>query len=473
MGKAMQAIGHLVNDIHSRLNPTEVRDIEQVETVESIQDVIRHARNSGSAICVAGGRHSMGAQQYRQNATLIDTSRLNRVLSFDAQRGVVECEAGIQWPELISYLLTIQERESQQWGIVQKQTGADRLSLGGAIAANGHGRGLALRPIIQDVESFAIVDAAGQRRSCSRRENNDLFRLVIGGYGLFGIVYSVTLRLAPRRKLRRVVQVIDVETLIERFEERIDDGFLYGDFQFAINPDSGDFLRKGIFSCYEPVHPMTEVPEDRMALSEADWRNLVYLAHTDKEEAFRRYSQFYLATSGQVYWSDTHQLSVYVDDYHRWLDSRVQAAHPATEIITEVYVPRRELAAFMSEVRRGFRGGNVDLIYGTIRLIERDDESYLAWAKQPYACVIFNLHTTHTHEGIQRSAGAFRSLIDLAAVRGGSYYLTYHKYARRDQLERCYPQFREFLNLKACHDLDETFQSDWYVHHKRMFEEER
>ncbi len=415
----------------------------------------------------------MGGQQYRQNATLIDTSRLSRVLSFDAQRGLVECEAGIQWPELISYLLRIQEGESQQWGIVQKQTGADRLSLGGAIAANVHGRGLALRPIIQDVESFTIVDSAGQIRSCSRRENNDLFRLVIGGYGLFGIVYSVTLRLAPRRKLRRVVQVIDVETLIERFEERIDDGFLYGDFQFAINPDSEDFLRKGIFSCYEPVHPMTEVPEDRMALSEADWRNLVYLAHTDKEEAFRRYADFYLATSGQVYWSDTHQLSVYVDDYHRSLDSRVQAVHPATEIITEVYVPRRELSAFLGEVRRGFRDGNVDLIYGTIRLIERDDESYLAWAKQSYACVIFNLHTTHTSEGIQRSAGAFRSLIDLAAVRGGSYYLTYHKYARRDQVERCYPQFREFLNLKARHDPDDRFQSDWYAHHQRMFEEGR
>ncbi len=466
----MKAIGHLVNDIHSRLNPTEIRDIEQVETAESIQDVIRHARNRGSVVCVAGGRHAMGAQQYRQNATLIDTSQLKRVLSFDAQRGVVECEAGIQWPELISYLLRIQEGESQQWGIVQKQTGADRLSLGGAVAANVHGRGLALRPIIQDVESFTIVDSAGQIRSCSRWENNELFRLAIGGYGLFGIIYSVTLRLAPRRKLRRVVQVIDVETLIERFEERIDDGFLYGDFQFAVNPDSEDFLRKGIFSCYEPVHPMTEVPADRMALSEADWRNLVYLAHTDKEEAFRRYADFYLATSGQVYWSDTHQLSVYVDDYHRWLDSRVQAVRPATEIITEIYVPRRELAGFLGEVRRGFRDGNVDLIYGTIRLIERDDESYLAWAEQPYACIIFNLHTAHTQEDIQRSAGAFRSLIDLAAVRGGSYYLTYHKYARRDQVERCYPQFREFLNLKARHDPDETFQSDWYVHHKRMFE---
>lgn len=35
---------------------------------------------------------------------------------------------------------------------------------------------------------------------------------------------------------------------------------------------------------------------------------------------------------------------------------------------------------------------------GTIRLIERDDETFLAWARQPYACVIFNLHVVHTAE---------------------------------------------------------------------------
>ncbi len=42
------------------------------------------------------------------------------------------------------------------------------------------------------------------------------------------------------------------------------------------------------------------------------------------------------------------------------------------------------------------------------QVVERDDESFLAWAKERYACVIFNLHTIHTPAGIEHSAAAFR-----------------------------------------------------------------
>ena len=105
--------------------------------------------------------------------------------------------------------------------------------------------------------------------------------------------------------------------------------------------------------------------------------------------------------------------------------------HPATEIISELYVPRAALADFLAEAADDFRANGVDCIYGTIRLIERDDESFLAWAKQPYACTIFNLHTQHTPEGIEHSAAAFRRLIDMAARRSGSWFLTYHTFGTR------------------------------------------
>jgi hypothetical protein len=112
-------------------------------------------------------------------------------------------------------------------------------------------------------------------------------------------------------------------------------------------------------------------------------------------------------------------------------------------------------------VREDFRKNSVALIYGTVRLIARDDESFLPWAKQPYACTIFNLHTVHSPEGLKRSEYAFRRLIDMAAHRGGTYYLTYQRYATRDQVESCYPKFAEFLRLKKWYDPEERFQSDW------------
>jgi len=51
----------------------------------------------------------------------------------------------------------------------------------------------------------------------------------------------------------------------------------------------------------------------------------------------------------------------------------------------------------------------------------------------------------------------------------GSYYLTYHRWATRRQVEACYPQFVDFLRLKRKYDPDERFQSDWYRHYRAMF----
>ena len=332
-----------------------------------------------------------------------------------------------------------------------------------------------MRPFVGDIESFTLLDGAGRTLRCARDENAELFRLAIGGYGLFGFVATVTLRLVPRRKLRRVVDVLTVDRLMSAFEERTLAGFLYGDFQFAIDPSSRDFLHRGIFSTYEPIADDGPIPSDQRGLTPEQWRGLLLLAHVDKSRAFDVYATHYLATSGQQYWSDTHQLSTYLDDYHLAVDEHLLSrghASAATEVITELYVPPARLNEFLGAVRADFRRHGVEVIYGTIRLIERDDESFLPWARDRYTCVIFNLHTAHTPAGLMHSAEAFRRLIDLAIGVGGSYYLTYHRHARRDQLLACYPGFIEMLRLKRRYDPGERFQSEWYRWYRKMFRDE-
>src|ERR1700730_13867041 len=461
----------LVNDIHSQLNPTRVLGISQPRSLEDVQSLVRAARKDRKVISVAGGRHAMGGQQFGADTLLLDIRKLGRVLNLNSRNGIIEVEAGIEWPELIKGYLDLQSQDAQTWGIAQKQTGADRLTMAGTIAANAHGRGLRMKPFISDVESFVLVDATGTVRTCSRTENAELFRLVHGGYGLFGVVTSVRLRLAPRKKVERVVEIRTVDDLIAAFEKRVAAGFLYGDFQFSIERASEDFLHKGVFSCYRPVPIDTPIPSKEKQLTDENWRQLLYLAHADGKQAFERYADYYLSTNGQVYWSDLHQLSIYPENYHREIDERLHAPYPATEMITEIDVPRTELKEFFYEVRKDFRKNGTELIYGTVRLIERDDESFLPWAKQAYACTIFNLHVVHNPDGLKQSADAFRRLIDIAARRGGTYYLTYHRYATRKQVESCYPQFADFLKLKLKYDPEERFQSDWYRHYRTMFSE--
>ncbi|MEN8107497.1 MAG: FAD-binding oxidoreductase [Pseudomonadota bacterium] len=464
--------GEWVNDVHSLLNATRVHRVEQPDSVARLQSAIKKARREQRPVSIAAGRGAMGGQQFGTDGTLIDMNALNAIIAFDRGGGRIEVGAGIQWPELIRYLREAQSGEPSPWGIIQKQTGGDRLSIGGSLAANAHGRGLDFKPMVADVEAFTLVDANGRLRHCSRSEHPELFRLSIGGYGLFGVIATVTLRLAPRQRLQRCVEIVAADELPGRFQERIDDGFLYGDFQFCTHPNYDAFLNQGVFSCYRPVPEETAPAGSQKMLSEQDWLELLRLAHVDKARAWEMYMHYYRSTHGQLYWSDTHQLSTYIDGYHQLLGDRIGQQQHGTEMITEIYVPRDALPAFLKDVREDFRRYNVDLIYGTIRLIRRDDETFLAWAKQDYACVIFNLHTQHTPGALQKTQADFRRLIERGIRYGGSYFLTYHRWATPGQVQTCYPQFREFLRLKKHHDPEERFQSDWYRHYRAMFAEQ-
>ena len=149
--------GTLVNDVHSQLNATHVGAIVKPRGVADVRAAIAAARAAGRAISVAGGRHAMGGQQFGEGHLLLDMRGMNRVLAFDAENGSITVEGGIQWPQLLDHLDLAQEGRERQWGIYQKQTGADRLSIAGALSCNAHGRGLTLGPIVQQVESFDLV----------------------------------------------------------------------------------------------------------------------------------------------------------------------------------------------------------------------------------------------------------------------------------------------------------------------------
>jgi FAD/FMN-containing dehydrogenase len=462
--------GAVVNDVHSQLNRTTVQRTVAIESVGMLQRVVRDVAQAGGRISMAGGRHAMGGQQFGTQTVLLDMTPLARVIDFDREQGLITVEAGIDWPRLVTHLLWANAGASSSWGIVQKQTGADRLTIGGALSANIHGRGLRLKPFVADIESFDLVDPTGALVTCSRSLNPRLFSLAVGGYGLFGAIARVTLRLTDRHKVERRVTIARVDDLPFLFEERIAQGYEFGDCQFAIDPSSEEFLQSGVFSCYRPVGEDRPIPADQRALTPTDWQRLLLLAHRDKSRAFAEYAHYYMGTDGQLYWSDTHQMSHYLDDYHPGLDQQLDARVKGSEMISELYVRRSDLPAFMTRVRQDARANDFNIIYGTIRIIEREEETLLAWAREPWACVVFNLHVDHTAAGLRKAQWDFRMLIDRAAEFGGSYYLTYHRWATGEQVERCHPRMREFLRAKHEHDPAGVFWSDWYEHHARLLD---
>jgi FAD/FMN-containing dehydrogenase len=457
-----------LNDVHSQLNLTAVTDVVRPTTLQALCEVVRQAVHEGVSFSVAGARHAMGGQQFATRQRHVDMTGLRRVLHADVTQGLLQIEAGANWHDIIAASHGMPAPGGGTWAIRQKQTGVDEVTLGGSISANAHGRGLLMQPLGADIEDLTLVDAQGAVLLCSRNQNAELFSLVVGGYGLFGLIYAATLRLMPRRRVRRMVDVLDLTDAMNAVYRRVDDHCLYGDFQFVIDPQDSSFLQRGVFACYKPTDEPEAPGADSADLQPEVWLQLLKLAHDDKAKAFKLYSQHYLGTHGQCYWADTMQLSTYIPSYSEFLErTRPADQTPGakqTLVIGEHYVPRDQIAAYMAQAARVLKAYGVEVIYGTIRAILKDDISFLPWAKDDFACVIFNLRTAHTDEGQARTAEAFRGLIDAALALGGSYFLTYHRYATREQVALAYPQFEAFLERKQHFDPQERFTSDWYRH---------
>lgn len=462
-----------LNDIHSRLTATRVDKVLRPTGRAELVRWMRRSMNGQQGISIAGGRHSMGAQAFGTGSIHFDMRGVNGVGDLDSEAGIIDVEPGIVWPDLMRILEERQPSVESPWCIVQKQTGADSLTLGGAIASNIHGRGLSFAPFVQDVESLTLLTAAGDEIECSREVHSDWFALVIGGYGLFGVVTSLRLRLMRRETVRREVIVGTLDRIPELVEKRIAEGCLYGDFQFSAATETEGFLRDGVFSVYRPVarsEASAARPIQQETLSTDRWKSLIALAHRDKARAFQNYVNYYRTTDGQLYDSDRQQMSTYLPNYHEVVAEALGTGENQSLVITELYIPRHRLVDFFDDARLDMRRYRMDLVYGVVRWVEPDHETFLPWARERQACVIFNLNVRHSAEGQAKAAEDFRRLIDRALERGGSYYLTYHRHASRAQVETAYPKFGDMLAEKERRDPAGVWNSDWFRHNRQLLD---
>lgn len=107
----------------------------------------------------------------------LDPTGLDRTLRHDAERGLLEVQAGVRWEALATHV------------------GADFLpgTVGEAVAENRAGPDGG--PMVRHVRALTLATADGELHRASRERDADLFRLAIGGFGAFGPFYSLTLDL--------------------------------------------------------------------------------------------------------------------------------------------------------------------------------------------------------------------------------------------------------------------------------------
>ena len=134
---------------------------------------------AGAPAIARGMGRAYGDSALNPHAT-IDMTAFRHMLSFDAHAGVLVAEAGVTLGEIIEAFL------SRGW-FVPVTPGTKFVSLGGAIAADVHGKNHHKHGSFGGfVEWIDVVGADGEIRRCSRKENADLFAWTIGGMGLTG-----------------------------------------------------------------------------------------------------------------------------------------------------------------------------------------------------------------------------------------------------------------------------------------------
>jgi hypothetical protein len=138
----------------------------------------------------------------RQGRT-IDASRLNRILGLDPMHGLLEVQAGTPWHAIAADLRP---------GDARAAVRTTMPTVGESIARNAAGPdGM---PAIGHVASLTLVMPDGELRRVSRNRDAELFALTAGGHGLFGTIYSITLRIAT------LAQAVERATQPEEFTLR-------------------------------------------------------------------------------------------------------------------------------------------------------------------------------------------------------------------------------------------------------------
>jgi len=116
---------------------------------------------------------------------------LNRLINFDAEKGILSCEAGVSLAEILEFAVP-------QGYFLPVTPGTKLVTVGGAIANDVHGKNHHRSGTFgRYITRFELLRSDGNHIICSADENSDLYRATIGGLGLTGIILWADIELKP------------------------------------------------------------------------------------------------------------------------------------------------------------------------------------------------------------------------------------------------------------------------------------
>jgi FAD/FMN-containing dehydrogenase len=310
-------------------------------------------------------------------------------------------------------------------------------------------------PFGSTVRRFRIMLADGSVVTCSNSENAELFRLAVGGYGLFGIVIDADLAMVENSLLTPASELMKADAFAPRFVARATDPSVrmsYGRLSVARE----GFLREALLVGYTPApHQPDRPPPPKNSAAFSMLSRGVFRAQTGSERGKR------------ARWMAETRLMPKVGQLaltrNTLLNEPVAALADRdlsrTDILHEYFVAPDRFNDFLAACREIIPSHSQDLLNVTLRYVGADSSSVLTYAPAPRiaAVMLFVQKRTAEADGDMRAMTV--KLIDRVAALGGSYYLPYRLHATREQLRAAYPRLDEFVATKRRYDPQLRFRN--------------
>lgn len=437
----------IVLDDASRLNPTPVSkhwrpgSVTGDRFLDALRAELKAAAAEGRSISVGAARHSMGGQALARDgvAVTLDVAPSEPWLEANAVTRVYRVAAGARWRQVIGTL----DKIGCSPAVMQSNSD---FGVGATLSVNAHGWPVPYGPFGATVRSFRLMLASGEVVTCSRAENAELFGLAMGGYGLVGVVVDLDVAMVDNTLLAPTYALMPSAEIGPGLQNAIarDASVRMAYGRLAV--DAARFLRESLLITYRPTAgapPPVTSGGLMVTLSREVFRAQI---GSDRAKRARWYAETVAGpkTSSGIA-SRNRLLSEPVSNLAGRDRSR-------TDILHEYFLPAENLEAFLAACRTAIPASRQDLLNVTLRFVDEDRTSVLAYARGPRVAAVMLFSQRRARADDEDMAAMTRRLIDAALDAGGSFYLPYRLHARPDQVARAYPRLAEFVARKRAYD---------------------
>ncbi|HEY4553253.1 MAG TPA: FAD-binding oxidoreductase [Bacillaceae bacterium] len=444
----------LMNDA-GRLIPVKVKEVAKGQEEEQIRQIILEAKKNGTKISIAGMQHTQGGHTYYKDAVVLDMTSYNKVLKVSKEEKLVTVQSGATWAD-------IQEAVNPYGLSIKTMQAPNIFTVGGSMSVNVHGRDLRYGPLIESIRSFRLMNADGEVIRVSREGHPELFRLVNGGYGLFGVILEADIELTD-------------DVLYKSSTEWMD----YRDYP--------DWFKKNVLD-----HPDIEMHNSRLSVAPKHFLSEMYVTNYYKagdeegekledynelqDETYVRRNKFAFGLSRNSDWGKNFvwfvQKQAFKEGEEKWI-SRNNVMRPEvqfleyegkndTDILQEYFVPIDRFPEFIDGLRDILTKNELNVLNITVRYVPSNEEAYLSYAQDDMFALVFLINQGRSDKDIEETGKVVRKIIDLALDMDGTYYLPYYPYPTMEQMRMAYPLTDEFFEKKREYDPEERFMNEFY-----------